>query len=70
MNYETGLISTILWMYVSELPLKLSTAKEKKNHKYALRISEISQLIQQHYTENITLQELADAVHLSLSISF
>lgn len=36
--------------------IKLSTAKEKKNHKYALRISEISQLIQQHYTENITLQ--------------
>ena len=46
--------------------IKLSTAKEKKNHKYALRISEISQLIQQHYTENITLQELADAVHLSV----
>lgn len=46
--------------------IKLSTSKEKKNHKYAMRISEISQLIQQRYTENITLKELADEVHLSV----
>lgn len=46
--------------------VKLSSAKEKKNHKYALRIAEISQLIQQRYTENITLKELADEVHLSV----
>lgn len=46
--------------------VKLSTANEKKNHKYAIRIAEISQLIQQRYTENITLKELADEVHLSV----
>ncbi len=46
--------------------IKLSTAKEKKNHKYAMRLSEISQIIQQRYTENITLKELADEVHLSV----
>ena len=67
MNYETGLyIYNIMDVLYRNFRIKLSTAKEKKNHKYALRISEISQLIQQHYTENITLQELADAVHLSV----
>ncbi len=62
------------WSYVYNLMdilyrnfrLKVSTSKEKKNHRYALRISEISQLIQQHYTENITLKELADEIHLSV----
>lgn len=31
-----------------------------------MRLSEISQIIQQRYTENITLKELADEVHLSV----
>lgn len=46
--------------------LKTSTAREKKNYKYAMRISEISQIIQQNYTQNITLNELASHVHLSV----
>lgn len=46
--------------------IQSSNAKEKKNYKYAMRISEISQIIQEHYTENLTLNEVADQVHLSV----
>lgn len=57
----------MLWILCTfHFRVKLSTANEKKNHKYAIRIAEISQLIQQRYTENITLKELADEVHLSV----
>lgn len=59
-------IYTIMEILYLNFRIKLSSAKEMKNHKYALRISEISQLIQQRYTENITLKEVADEVHLSI----
>lgn len=59
-------IYTIMEILYLNFRIKLSSAKEMKNHKYALRISEISQLIQQRYTENITLKEVADEVHLSV----
>ena len=67
MSCETGLTYIKLWIFFyRNFRIKLSTAKEKKNHKYAMRLSEISQIIQQRYTENITLKELADEVHLSV----
>lgn len=46
--------------------LKQSSTKEAKNYKYAMRMSEISFLIQERYTENITLNELANEIHLSV----
>lgn len=57
-------IYKVMDIFYRNFRIKLSTAKEKKNHKYAMRLSEISQIIQQRYTENITLKELADEVHL------
>ena len=59
-------IYKVMDIFYRNFRIKLSTAKEKKNHKYAMRLSEISQIIQQRYTENITLKELADEVHLSV----
>ncbi len=46
--------------------LKQSSAKENRNYKYAMRMSEISLMIQERYTENITLNELASEIHLSV----
>lgn len=46
--------------------IQASDASEKKNYKYAMRISEISQIIQKRYTENLTLNEVAEEVHLSV----
>lgn len=59
-------IYSVMEVLYRNFRLKLSTAKEKKNYKYAMRISEISLIIQQHYTENLTLNEVAAQVHLSV----
>ena len=59
-------IYSVMEVLYRNFRLKLSTAKEKKNYKYAMRISEISLIIQQHYTENLTLNDVAAQVHLSV----
>ena len=59
-------IYSVMEVLYRNFRLKLSTAKEKKNYKYAMHISEISLIIQQHYTENLTLNEVAAQVHLSV----
>lgn len=59
-------IYSVMEVLYRNFRLKLSTAKEKKKYKYAMRISEISLIIQQHYTENLTLNEVAAQVHLSV----
>ena len=40
-------------------------AQEVQNHRYSVRISLISRLIKEHHTENLSLSQLADMVHLS-----
>lgn len=62
------------WIYVYELMeilfinfrVERSAALEKKNHRYAERVYEISKIIKDHYTENLTLSSLADRMHLSV----
>lgn len=62
------------WSYIYSLMdvlynhfrLRSSDAKEKKNYKYSMRIAEISEIIQKHYTENLTLNDLAEQMHLSV----
>lgn len=62
------------WIYVYELMeilfinfrVERSIALEKKNHRYAERVHEISKIIKEHYTEDLTLTALADMMHLSV----
>lgn len=62
------------WSYIYSLMdvlynhfrLRTSDAREKKSYKYAMRIAEISEIIQNHYTENLTLNDLAEQMHLSV----
>lgn len=59
-------IYNIMDIMYNNFRIQTSSAKDRKNYKYSLRIAEISQIIQQHYTENFTLHELAAEVHLSV----
>ncbi|MDD6155619.1 MAG: helix-turn-helix domain-containing protein [Lachnospiraceae bacterium] len=62
------------WIYIYELMdilflnfrVEKSAAYEKKNHRYAERVLEISKIIKEHYTEDLTLSSLADMMHLSV----
>ena len=40
-------------------------AKSAKNYRYSARIGKITSIINKHYTENFTLSQLAEQVHLS-----
>jgi len=40
-------------------------AQDVQNHRYSLRIAQISRLIKEHHTQNLSLSQLADMVHLS-----
>ncbi len=40
-------------------------AQDMQEHRYSVRIAQISRLIQEHHTENLSLSQLADMVHLS-----
>lgn len=58
-------IYNIMDVMYNNFRIQTSTAKDRKNYKYSLRIAEISRIIQQRYTENFTLNELASQIHLS-----
>lgn len=40
-------------------------AQDVQSHRYSVRIAQISRLIKEHHTENLSLSQLADLVHLS-----
>ena len=40
-------------------------AQDMQDHRYSVRIAQISRLIREHHTENLSLSQLADMVHLS-----
>lgn len=63
------------WIYIYELleilylyfRVESTPSLEKKNHRYAARIYEISKIIKEHYTEeDLTLASLAEMMHLSV----
>ena len=45
--------------------LEDSNVHYERNYRYAQRVREISRLIREHHTENISLSDLAEMVHLS-----
>lgn len=47
------------------LTIERSESLDKRNHRYENRIHEISKIIKEHFTENLSLSDLADMVHLS-----
>lgn len=61
------------WIYIYQLMeilftyfrVERSTALDKRNHRYASRVDEIARIIKEHYTEDLSLSQLADMVHLS-----
>ncbi len=62
------------WSYIYNLMdvlynnfrLKNSNAKEKKNYKYSIRISQITSIIQNRFKENLTLNDMAKELYLSV----
>lgn len=62
------------WIYIYEVleilflnfRIERSESLDKKNHRYAERVYEISKIIKEHYTEDLTLAALADKMHLSV----
>lgn len=61
------------WIYIYQLMeilftyfrVERSEALDKRNHRYAARVDELSKIIKEHYTEDLTLSQLADMVHLT-----
>lgn len=61
------------WIYIYQLMeilfthfrVERSAALDRRNHRHASRMDEIVQIIKEHYTENLSLSQLADMVHLS-----
>ncbi|MCM1026162.1 MAG: helix-turn-helix domain-containing protein, partial [Roseburia sp.] len=61
------------WIYIYQLMeilfthfrVERSAAIDQRNHRYASRVDEIVQIIQEHYTEDLSLSQLADKIHLS-----
>lgn len=62
------------WIFIYELmeilflnfKVERSEALDKKQHRYAERVYEISKIIKEHYTEELSLATLADIMHLSV----
>lgn len=46
--------------------IERSEAVDRRNHRYAQRIAELSGIINHHYTEDLPLSRVADMVHLSV----
>ena len=42
-----------------------SHAQDAQSHRYAARVTKIAKLVREHHTENLSLSQLADMVHLS-----
>lgn len=40
-------------------------AQDAQSHRYAARVTKIAKLVREHHTENLSLSQLADMVHLS-----
>lgn len=61
------------WSYIYELMdvmynnfrIDRSYAQDAQSHRYAARVTKIAKLVREHHTENLSLSQLADMVHLS-----
>lgn len=61
------------WSYIYELMdvmynnfrIDRTPAQDVQSHRYAARVAKIARLVREHHTENLSLSQLADMVHLS-----
>ena len=60
-----SLIYELMDLFYNNFRVKRSDAQDIKNHRYSVRISEITRIIREHYAENLSLSMLAEMVHLS-----
>ena len=60
-----SLIYELMDLFYNNFRVKRSEAQDIKNHRYSVRISEITKIIREHYAENLSLTMLAEMVHLS-----
>lgn len=60
-----SLIYELMDLFYNNFRVKRSEAQDMKNHRYSVRISEITKIIREHYAENLSLTMLAQMVHLS-----
>lgn len=61
-----SLVYEIMDVMYNNFRVEDSKVQEARAHRYADRISRITQIIAAHYAENITLSQLADEIHLSV----
>ena len=60
-----AMVYDLMDLFFNNFRVEKSSASDAKNYRYALRISEISKIIIEKYSETFSLTDLADAVHLS-----
>ena len=61
------------WSYIYELMdvmynnfrIDRTPTQDMQSHRYAARVSKIARLVREHHTENLSLSQLAEMVHLS-----
>ena len=60
-----AMIYELMDLFYNNFRIENSTAQDAKGYRYALRISEITHIISEKYTEPFSLTDLAESVHLS-----
>ena len=60
-----SLVYDLMDVMYNNFRVDTDSPKTSKNYRYAARIARITSIINAHYTENFTLSQLADEVHLS-----
>lgn len=61
-----SIIYAIMDVMYQEFRVDESEAKNQRAHRYTARMEQLSQILNDHYQENLTLRSLADQVHLSV----
>lgn len=61
-----AMIYSLMDVLYNNFRIRNSTARENRSYKYSLRIAEIERVVRDHYTENLSLSDLSDEIHLSV----
>ena len=61
-----AIIYNLMDILYNHFRLTNSPSRETRSYKYSLRIAEITRIVQNRYTENITLSDLSEEIHLSV----
>lgn len=63
--HNWALIYELMNVLYNNFRINGSHSQEAQNHRYATRMTEISKIMREHYTENFSLSTLADMLYLS-----